>query len=288
MNDKTEMIRTSVSVMISGWIVVLLILLLMLILFFITWSILPRWYSSSSPSTSSPSSTSLSSSPSIRVLTPNETFQVIAGHSTFYETFFPRDWTQRNVTSYEEYMRLLQVEKTCEVYLTPPQHQRLLHASQQADRILSRMTKLPYFDGRKAAEIEWIFGMFQGRAYEFGYPHTIGEVILLPTHALDRGDQRLVRLLLHEKTHLYQKRFPEEIQLYLHHLRFRPVQTRTIDTTDIRPNPDTDNWIYEQEGGLGWYVMGVEQKLPAEKRDTNPQYYEHPFERMAIEIERSL
>jgi hypothetical protein len=183
-------------------------------------------------------------------------------------------------------MRLLQFAGTCQVYLTPSQKQFLYRACEAADRILAQI-QLPYLDGPTAANMQWKIGLFKGREYEFGYPHTIHDVILLPLHACETDDfSRLCALMIHEKTHVYQKCFPEHAQLYLRLHGFERVQPRTLETTEVRPNPDTDNWIYRHRESGVWYVMNEAYSIPPSERDPNPQFYEHPFERMAIEIAR--
>jgi hypothetical protein len=214
----------------------------------------------------------------VRILTADETFEVISSNYEFWNQLSDAEWAKRKVTNYREYMASI---RPFLVTLKKGDDKTLKNACVEADRQLGSIS-LPYFNGRKAAELQWKIGVWHGDIYEFGWPHTMGDVVLLPDHVLRSSIANLVSLLMHEKVHIYQRKFPNDVKNYLHHFGFYKLRERSRTSPhDPRPNPDTDNIIYAWKGR-----PYTEQTV--DKNEPNPyktsQYFEHPNERMAIEI----
>lgn len=216
----------------------------------------------------------------VSILTPLESLQVIKSNQTFWEDLDHEEWRKRNVNTFQEYIQSVHHDF---VEPTPDEYQMLYSACQQADQLFANHT-IPNFAGEMAVKIPWKIGVFQGTRYEFGWPHTMSDVIFIPKHSFEDQDDKLVKLLVHEKVHLYQRLFCDLTQQYLRQFGFVKWRRRTQDDKHIRPNPDLDGWIYKQFD----HPYGMELMHQVPTPDTNPQFYEHPYERMAIEISRVL
>lgn len=202
-------------------------------------------------------------------LTKEETFEVVQNATDFWSQLNDKEWQKRNVSGLHEY--LSEIKKDL-VNPSPDQQKSLTDLCKRADLLLSKI-QLPYFCGKKAAQMKWRIGLFQDRKYEYGWPHTFGNVIMWPVHLTDS-----LETMIHEKVHVYQKMYPEDVNLYLQQEGFKKLRRGYHE----RPNPDTDNWLYEWNGVV--YTEDLHTTLPSP--DPNSQVYEHPFERMAILIAR--
>ena len=142
--------------------------------------------------------------------------------------------------------------------------------------------KYPGFYYHKLYNYPWIIGCSNLEKYEFGYPHTRNNIIILNNQNI--YDQDLYKTLIHERVHIYQKLFPTDIQEFLLHYKFTK---KGLQNQYDRANPDTDNYIYERDNII------YECKIESENFDNdqskimcthNSSKYEHPYELMAYEI----
>jgi hypothetical protein len=123
-------------------------------------------------------------------------------------------------------------------------------------------------------KIPWAFAkttMF----LETGYPHTRQGVIFLPENSLDRPDINIVRTLVHEKIHVYQKMYRDKFVHSLLHNGYTIIG-RMSDTTKMS-NPDADDRIYRHPSG----------RIMMQKRDSKDwkdALYEHPNELIAYTV----
>ena len=214
-----------------------------------------------------------------RVLAPKDSLDIIRNNHEFWNSLDEEEWRKRNVKNLDEYIDLIQHDF---VALTTSQYHTLCTACQEVDTILKRC-HLPNFDQQTAASIAWNIGVFQGDRYEYGWPHTMENAVFLPLSYITSGDMHeLIKTLAHEKIHVYQRLYDDKTQQYLHPLGFEKWRKRDLKDKHIRPNPDLDGWIYKCRGE----VFGLDMITHIPTPDSNPQFYEHPFERMAIEIAR--
>jgi len=117
--------------------------------------------------------------------------------------------------------------------------------------------------------------------YEGGLPHTRIDVILLPYGITNQATTDLTSLLIHEKVHVYQKLFPEDLQKYYTSKGLQIVGKRNTKD-NIRANPDADENIYKDEKGK---IMALEyQANPKRITDTLPEGEDHPNEQMSYDI----
>jgi len=142
------------------------------------------------------------------------------------------------------------------------------------------------FDGNKASNIKWKIGIINNNIYEAGLPHTRNDVIIISKSTINSN--RLINILLHEKIHIYQKLFPDDIQQYLIVNNFTKSRKKI---ENIRANPDIDEYIYTNKNGQE--MMCIYNENPVSILDVtyipdNDNNNEHPFEYMAYTIELYL
>lgn len=216
-----------------------------------------------------------SQSSQISFLTKDETYDIIKSHKKYYDTFYGNDNKVRNITSIYDYMEKV---KDLSVMITEREKEILNETIRLAD-IKIKQYNLPWFNGMKASKLKWKIGMTIGNMYEGGYPHTINDTIILNRNNIDNN---LLQILIHEKVHIYQKQFPEDIKKYLELNNFQ-VHKKREEKDNIRANPDIDQYIYTKKD----VVYSAKYRTnPTSINDVSysSQYYEHPFETMAIEL----
>lgn len=83
---------------------------------------------------------------------------------------------------------------------------------------------------------------------ENGFPHTFGDIIVLPEHTIYRND--IDKILLHEKFHVYQRLYEKEYEeKYLYSLGYKKIDCNNIKIINQRSNPDIKNcYAYTKSG----------------------------------------
>ena len=141
------------------------------------------------------------------------------------------------------------------------------------------------FDYSKFNKIPWKFGIINGKLYENGLPHTRGDVIILSKRIIRGNYKWLIELLIHEKTHVFQKLYPDYASNYIKQNNFVKVgHNKGI----VRANPDTDDYTYADMSGNELKAIYKENAKRIKDVIIQDQYYEHPFERMAIDFEKMV
>ena len=140
----------------------------------------------------------------------------------------------------------------------------------------------------KFINLKWKFGFTCNAEYENGLPHTRNDIIILNKNRINNyNDLRIMKTLLHEQVHVYQKKYPEEMNTYLGKNNFKKI--KEIEGIDnIRANPDLDNFIYQDENHNTYKAVYNDKANSIEDvtyYPVNNQSYEHPNEKMAIDFE---
>tara|TARA_Y100000389_G_C17070378_1_gene321683 strand:- start:107 stop:565 length:459 start_codon:yes stop_codon:yes gene_type:complete len=147
----------------------------------------------------------------------------------------------------------------------------------------------PFLNTFKFAGVPWKFGLVDGFKYEDGLSHTRNGVIVLSTDTLNNyTDIQLMRTLIHEKVHVYQYLYPTDVKKYIKH---RNMKVHSMRTRNDRANPDTDEYIYVDSSGNEYrasYLKYANEIIDVEYKSGNTQFYEHPYESMAITLENIL
>jgi len=165
----------------------------------------------------------------------------------------------------------------------------LRHAIHKADK---RINNLNYtgFCPYKLKNIPWLIGFSLNDKYEFGLPHTQDLIIILNRNDIYLNLSDLITLLIHERIHIYQKLYPDDVNKFLKYYNFKKVSKKTnID----RVNPDTDDFIYKRSTITNQIfeckIMKNEINNTLKVVCTNDDSsYEHPYEFMAYMISESV
>jgi hypothetical protein len=219
----------------------------------------------------------------IIILNDNELLDVIlSDFDNYYKTFSSLDLKVRKVNSIEEYKNKIKNSPTnINLFLK----NKLINVINKIDNIFDNY-KVIGFDGKKANKIKWKIGIVKDKNYENGYPHTRNDVIIIPYESL--FSKHLMSTLIHEKVHIYQKTYPEDIEKYLNHHNF--IKINNIHK-NIRANPDTNNFIYKNSRNqplLCLYNENPENLMDCTFYPIDHQKYEHPFEYMAYTIQYDI
>ena len=212
----------------------------------------------------------------------------------YYKNFSNIDLKVRKVSNLEDYYN--NIKKSC-IHVDESNMNILNNCINIANNKLKKY-KCIGFDGNKCANLEWIIGLVKDKLYEEGYPHTRHNIIIIPSYLLNSKNQ-LINTLIHEKIHVYQKTYPEDIKKYLEINGFTKYKLRTeynndshgMDNigvnTNIRSNPDMDKWIYKNKNGeimSTEYMDNPKSIMDVKTIPINDTKFEHPFEFMAYDI----
>jgi hypothetical protein len=104
---------------------------------------------------------------------------------------------------------------------------------------------------KRLNRIEYVVEIFDDRLIENGYPHTVGNKIMLPINyyfSLDRMQRML--LLIHEVIHIYQRYNPFDFNCFLvKKLGLKVVNLSMKDFQETkRTNPDINGILYDEGG----------------------------------------
>ncbi len=223
----------------------------------------------------------------IYFMTKEETQQKLLNEKDpYYQTFSMYDLEARGVNSIEEYLQKI---KTSISDFSTSQKNRLQNLTSLADQLIQPLRK-NWLHGDKLNKITWKFGYTQGNVYEGGLPHTRNDYIMLSDTLLQNDDQYVTGTLIHEKVHLYQRLYPEDVEKYKEEKGIRRWKRKSIEDR-IRTNPDVDDYLYQMKNGEKMMSVYNENPKGLEDVKTYPkdeQKYEHPHEMMAIEVEESV
>lgn len=205
----------------------------------------------------------------------------------YLDTFSDTDLRVRNVKSVEEYIKN-NIRKAVSSH-SLFQKLRLFRLSLFIDLKILFSKSRPFLDPFKFARVHWKFGVVDGTDYEGGLSHTRNGVIVLSDDTLNTyTDKQLMRTLIHEKVHVYQYLYPSDVTKYIKHKHMKIHSKRTGND---RANPDTDEFIYKDASGNEYrasYVKNADEITDVKYKSGNTQYYEHPYESMAISLEKIL
>jgi hypothetical protein len=222
----------------------------------------------------------------ISFLSPENLLPILTSKKdNFFQTFFDYDLLfARQSKTLEEYFEKIQRSVS---FFSENEKNKIKKCSEECDKYLMSLgASFPGFDGVKASNIPWKFGRVQGKLYEYGLAHTrFNDLIIFSEDSLDKSDAQFTKTLIHEKIHLYQKQHPNDVQTYLSHNNIVKLKKREYNDY-IRANPDLDDWIYKDEKTGFIFKCEYNSKFPKnilDVKNTN-QLYEHPFEKMAVEI----
>lgn len=228
---------------------------------------------------------------SIDYISPNE-FKRIIDESVYFENMNEQDLHARNSQSSQEYL-----SKYLNSYKAFTENdQKTIHTLvTKADRVLWR--EFP-----KLAKIPWRFAKVDV-FIEDGYPHTLGDVIILSDKYLQSPQ---LSTLIHEKVHILQRKDPVWTDIIIKKWGFREYNIPS--SVPKRNNPDISLKHYGKSNGPIVQVYTSERptslsqsvpRLITKNKISNvsqdeigiPDYirqYEHPYEIMACMVPELL
>jgi hypothetical protein len=210
----------------------------------------------------------------------------------YFKSFFETDFKVRNVKNSEEYISIL------ENSIIEPDNDIIEKIKRYVIKIKKKINEhkinsdnYQYINLEKLNNIQWKFGFIGDNNYENGLPHTRNDIIILNKNKINyNSDSKNMRTLIHEQIHVYQKLYPLDLNNYLNNKNFQKVKKRT-KYDNIRANPDLDNYIYKDKDNNIYKAIYNSNPISVEDikyYPYNEQFYEHPYERMAIEFESIL
>jgi hypothetical protein len=218
-------------------------------------------------------------------LDDNEILNILINNEDqYYNTFYENDFYARHIKNIDDYKEL--IKKSVNNF-SEEQKNKLSKCIYNADLYFSKLN-IDWFDGSKNNKIKWIIGCVKGKLYENGLPHTRNNIIIISDDNINSyNENKLTKTLIHEKVHIYQKIYKNDINIYLKKNNFYKIKKRDM-FDNIRANPDLDNWIYKDDKENIYKAIYNENPSSIEDIQYLPihnQTYEHPYEKMAIDIE---
>lgn len=143
----------------------------------------------------------------------------------------------------------------------------------------------PWISAKKFKNIPWKIIITNNRTYEYGLPHTRFDTIIIPDNMITVNNaRRLCDTLFHEKLHVYQKMYPDQINKHV----LKEYKIVTIDQSLNRANPDTDNKIYKHINTNTIYQCNFISSKPNNIIDVvytrDEPMFEHPYEKMVYDL----
>jgi hypothetical protein len=215
----------------------------------------------------------------IKFLSAEETSRFLFKDADKYvNNFSDLDLYARKVKTKQEYLELISISG---LNFNENQKNKLENASIKADNFLNNYSS--YVNGKDIKKYKWIFGLI-GNNYEEGMPHTRGNVIFISQNTINNELDSLIRILIHEKIHIYQRNNPNEMEDIIKIMGYKFSRLKN-NIKNIRANPDLNDKIYKNYKGeemIGLYKsetpFGISDILITDFS------IEHPFEKMAYEI----
>lgn len=210
---------------------------------------------------------------------------LINDSDNYYKNFNLLDYKVRNINTLDDYY--IKIKNSCRS-INNTFSQLLDKAIEIANNKIKKY-KCEGFDGLKASNIQWTIGLIDGNEYEGGLPHTRNNIIILPTFIITKKSQ-LIKTLVHEKIHIYQKIFLNDLQKYLNKNGFTKYLLKN-NFNNIRANPDLDNWVYKNKENqimIAKYLNNCKTIFDINIYPINKYINEHPFEFMAYDLQDKI
>jgi len=199
-------------------------------------------------------------------LTREETATIIKNDSDYYiKSLSPADLYARDVSNSSEY--IYKIIDGC------------LNFTENQIEKLNKCSKIArdFFDNKYV----WKFALID-EIYEEGFPHTRMDIIFISPKIVNYTDDNLIKILIHESIHIFQRYNKKEINNYLKENGYTVSRRRDSEVL-IRANPDLDEYIYKDKDGKEMIYI-YKSSMPQGINDVIPNDNEHPFEKMAYEI----
>lgn len=217
----------------------------------------------------------------------------------------PIDLYARKVSSKEEYINIIKGEAT---HFNKGDKLILDKCTEKADELLrninintigteSKLDYSRYLNYKDIANIKWILAITRsdnGGKYEDGLPHTRKNIIFLSQDVLNYSEDELIKLLIHEKIHIYQRYSEASFKTIIYNMGYAESTDSQEISQDklkyVRSNPDVNNKIYKNLHTGELMICLYSSDKPKNINDIIIENYamEHPYEKIAYEISEHI
>jgi hypothetical protein len=204
--------------------------------------------------------------------------QDISSNAEFFSRMTSYDFIARNTQSQEHYKRHY---INSIISFTENEKNVIKDLTQKANLFTKRYSLLH--------NIQWNFVKLS-KGIENDYPHTLLYYIMLPynfitkyTNPTHENIKSLIKTLIHEKIHIFQRAHPEETRILIEDMwGFLPYKSNEDPLR--RTNPDTNDLLYKRESTTCLQKYNNTQPHTLSDSSINKEckeLYEHPYEQMA-------
>lgn len=210
----------------------------------------------------------------------------------------PLDLYARKVSSKDEYINIIKNEA---IHFNKGDKLILDSCTKKADELLrnininnisteSNLDYSKYLNYKDIANIKWVLAITKsdnGGKYENGLPHTRKHIIFLSQDMLNYSEDEIIRLLIHEKIHIYQRYNEALFKTIIYNMGYTDSHDIPQEKLKyVRSNPDVNNKIYKNKNTGELMICLYRSDKPQNINDIVTQNYsmEHPYEKIAYEI----
>lgn len=217
----------------------------------------------------------------------------------------PIDLYARKVSSKEEYINIIKGEAT---HFNKGDKLMLDKCTKKADELLrninintisseSNLDYSKYLNYKDIANIKWVFAITRndnGGKYEDGLSHTRKHIIFLSQDVLNYSEDEIIKLLIHEKIHIYQRYNEASFKTIIYNMGYAESTDSQEISQDklkyVRSNPDVNNKIYKNLHTGELMICLYSSDKPKNINDIIIENYamEHPYEKIAYEISEHI
>ena len=217
----------------------------------------------------------------------------------------PIDLYARKVASKEEYINIIKGEAT---HFNKGDKLMLDKCTKKADELLrninintisseSNLDYSKYLNYKDIANIKWVLAITRndnGGKYEDGLSHTRKHIIFLSQDVLNYSEDEIIKLLIHEKIHIYQRYNEASFKTIIYNMGYAESTDGQEISQDklkyVRSNPDVNNKIYKNLHTGELMICLYSSDKPKNINDIIIENYamEHPYEKIAYEISEHI
>ena len=154
-----------------------------------------------------------------------------------------------------------------------------------------------YINYKDIATIKWVLAKTSAEdsedkiyRYEEGLPHTRKNIIFLSTKVINYSEDELIKILIHEKIHIYQRYNEKLFKNIINNMGYTEISNINEISADtlkyIRANPDLDKKVYKNitDGNLMLCLYNSDRPNGINDVVIKDYSMEHPYEKIAYEI----
>ena len=214
-------------------------------------------------------------------LSKEETFNFLfADLDNYIHNFNNSDLISRKVSSIDNY--LYQISNSAASF-TNAEKKYLDKITLMANNTIKNID-VPF--AQQLANIQFTFAKTNNNNYENGFPHTRENIIFLATPFFKKSEDDAISTIIHEKTHLFQRFYPNETHNYLQNNGYTLQGKLSQSEMQLkRSNPDINNDVWtDSDGNLMLPLFNNINPKSMSDLATSEQK-QHPYEEMAYSME---